>query len=212
MKYYVEQLQKHLDKMFTTLAATLAEVDSPEFEERCKERYGENNHGTLMAVRLGWVHSAAGQVARDTMAPWYIEQILPEVAYAERLVKVCEELGIDESHLTALELLTTNERYRHECSGLREEIAKAVEEVVTDDREREQDEAIAALTAAGFACDDEADIYRRGNFAVTITWDRKRCLYKWLLEDGNNNFRDGESGSFGHLLQHVGIVKQEVAQ
>lgn len=211
MKYYIEQLSKHLSKLQTALAATLAEVDSPEFEARCKERYGADNYGTVLSVKLGWVHSAAGQVARDTMAPWYIEQILPEVAYAERIGKVCEELGIDESHLTALELLTTNERYRHECAGLHEEIAKAVEEVVSDDREREQDEAIVALTAAGFTYDEDHDIYCGAAGSVDIQWNRKSALYAWKLSRPTGELLGGESGTFHELLAAVG-AKQEVAQ
>jgi hypothetical protein len=204
--YYIEQLKKKLEEVAKDLRDGLAHIKTPEFKAQFPG-------SSWYPGALGAVEWRLDSAARDIehMGFWYLEQIRPEVAYMERLAAVCEGLGIDEDNLPMLELLVKEGgyagRYKHEASELAEKIRQTANEVYDDQRDREHDNAIEALEAAGFKENtDDGDLYERGNQTAIIQW--KGGEYQWRLEVDGVETLTGCSGEFSKLLE---AVKQEVA-
>ena len=96
---------------------------------------------------------------------------------------------------------------------VRGKINGVMAEIRDDMREREQQNAIEVLTAAGFVWQETEAFegWERGAERVTIgscsAHGRADSWYEWILEV-NGKFRDtGKSGEFSRLLEAVGISR-----
>ena len=210
--FYIDKLKEKITEVQTGLTAALAYIESPEYRAQCEANYGKSVD--MYPSMLGYLKAEASISAASGLshAAWLVEQSALDIAWGERIVTLCESLGIDSDNIAELELLATDERYRSDARRLREEIVKQAGEVRDDTREREHDQALNALTDAGFNSDEDDDILTCCSWRVQIETKRKNSdfWYEFTLESNGVETLRGKSGEFAALLAAVGISQQEV--
>lgn len=140
-----------------------------------------------------------------TAKQWVTNHIEPAEREAQRLVSILEGLGIDteEETLATLELIASDNTYRDERRQLRSVFSRVITEAQESQRESEKDDATDAITATGFAFDEEADNWNRGNEQIRIELTNgNESRYKWEYEtsDPLHRVETGVSGEFSRLL------------
>jgi hypothetical protein len=232
--YELDTLKKKLTDI-AGLKDTLARLDSSEHIEELRKRY----EGSTYAALCGEVLGHATSVATDAQfALRTLERAIAEVALMERLADVMHnefDISVYQHPVTRkaqtrelelLETLCNSGRYNYERNQLRDCIAKALGEVEEAEREREQEEAIAALTAAGFQAveTDDFEGYERirdGSYErVTIEMAHDRyhhCegyKFEYVRDRGTavETVVEGKSGEFAELLKAAGCEPLGVAK
>lgn len=219
--FYIGCIKKKLNEDAARIDSALSTVESEEFKAKYRPHEYAAASGLLAAIAFSTVHSIRGYLS-NMLA--YAE---PQIAYGERLVAVCEALGIDEGNLAELEILATDPRYKSERDDVRKLIASQAGGVKDDAREREYENSCKMLEAGGFVPDPEDDdILTRttpgtgasqenaGRFErIQIETKRRHSdfWYEFTLERNEQEVLNGRSGEFFRLLEAVGI-SQEVAK
>ena len=211
--FYIDKLKEKITEVQTGLTAALAYIESPEYRAQCEANYGKSVD--MYPSMLGYLKAEASISAASGLshAAWLVEQSALDIAWGERCAALCESLGIDSDNIAELETLMAGDRYRSDARYLREKITEQAGEVRDDARAREHDQALNALTDAGFdPDDDDDDILTCCSWRVQIETKRKNgdFWYEFTLESNGAETLRGKSGEFAALLAAVGISQQEV--
>ncbi len=131
----------------------------------------------------------------------------------QRIVSALESIGVnlDETDIEALESLASSDSYRLERDDFRTFVNNATNGIIEDGREREQEQAIDALTKVGFVLDDEdGETWTRRAEKVKIECTHPaESTYKWSYDTYQGMlepyvFDEGKSGDFHRLLALIG--------
>jgi hypothetical protein len=144
------------------------------------------------------------------MAAESIRSAIPEINRLERIVSALESIGVnlDETDISALELLASDPNYSQYRAEFYEEINTRVRNVQEIERDHEQEQAIESLATSGFVLNDEEETWTRGGETVKVTCDHPaESAYKWEYYNGHI-CEIGVSGEFHRLLALIG--KKEV--
>ncbi len=204
----------HLTKMLGEITGYCDRASRVESEFATK-----NNGKPCYPSMVGALGAIAGSIAiyARSAAEWTADHIAPAEREAERLVTILEGLDIDlnEDSLTALEAMIKNQdEYRSEIRALSGAFQQAIRETIITERELEQQNATEALTAAGFALNDEdGETWTRGrDWAKIELTNGRESRYRWSYE--NNGASDDEisndSGVSGEFHRLLALISGEV--